>query len=52
MAKCLTDRVPSVRRLRESVSLHVDATLAKALATAPNDRFPTASAFREAIGKL
>ena len=49
MAKCMTDRVPSVRRLRESVSLHLDAALAKALAKAPNDRFQTAGAFREAI---
>ncbi len=49
LAKTLTDPVPSVKRLRETISPVVDAALRKSLAKVPADRFPTAQAFADAI---
>ncbi|MEX2468044.1 MAG: protein kinase [Gemmatimonadota bacterium] len=48
--KRLTDPVPSVRRLRESVPPEVDAALTKALQKLPVDRFASAGAFAAALG--
>ncbi|HXI20508.1 MAG TPA: protein kinase [Gemmatimonadales bacterium] len=38
-----------IRRLRESVPLHVDQALQRALARDPGERYPTAALFREAL---
>jgi serine/threonine-protein kinase len=46
-AKQIADPVPSVRRLRESVSPRVDRALKCALAKSPVDRFRTVSEFVE-----
>jgi serine/threonine protein kinase/Tfp pilus assembly protein PilF len=51
MAKQLTDPVPAVRRVRETVPAGVERALTKALAKVPADRFVTASAFSEALAK-
>jgi serine/threonine-protein kinase len=48
-AKRATEPVPSVRRSRGDVPLAVDATLRKALAPSPSDRFPTAGQFAAAL---
>jgi TolB-like protein len=45
VARRLSDPVPSVRRLRDSVSSAVDAALSRALAKVPADRFASAGAF-------
>jgi len=49
IAKRLADPVPSVRRLRETVSPAIDAAVSKALAKAPADRFATAAQLGEAL---
>ncbi len=49
IAKRLTDPTPSARALRPSVPESVDAAIRRALAPAPEDRFPTAAAFAEAL---
>src|SRR5438093_6497072 len=49
IAKRFTDPVPSVRRLRETISLPTEAAVSKALAKAPADRFATAAEFVEAL---
>jgi serine/threonine-protein kinase len=49
VAKRLTDPVPSVRRLRDTVPSGVDLALSRVLAKAAADRFPTAAAFAEAL---
>src|SRR3989441_9357637 len=49
LAKRFTDPVPSVRRLRETVSVPMDQAIAKALARAPADRFATPHQFAEAL---
>jgi len=41
---------PSVTRLRATVPAAIDATLSRALAKAPADRFATASRFTDALG--
>src|SRR3989449_1759878 len=48
-SKRLTDPVPSVRRLRETIPLAVDAAITRALAKAAADRFATAALFAEAL---
>jgi len=48
-ARRLTDPVPSVTALRESVSPAVAQALARAMAKTPADRFRTASEFRAAL---
>ena len=49
ISKRMVDPVPSVRRLRETVSPEVDAALTRALARAPVDRFQTAAEFSSAL---
>src|SRR6059058_4182476 len=45
IAKRFTDPVPSVRRLRETLSLPIEAAVSKALANTPADRFLTPAEF-------
>ncbi len=49
IAKRMVDPVPAVRRLRAAVSPGVEQALKRALAKAPADRFPSVSAFVEAL---
>jgi serine/threonine-protein kinase len=49
IAKMLSGEAPSVRRIRASVPEWVDAALARALASVPSDRWPTAGAFSRAL---
>ncbi|MGD2071533.1 MAG: protein kinase, partial [Gemmatimonadota bacterium] len=49
MAKVLTQRPPPVREARELVDAGVDATIQKALAKLPADRFPTVRDFAESL---
>jgi serine/threonine protein kinase/tetratricopeptide (TPR) repeat protein len=49
IAKRLVDPVPSVRRLRATVSAGVEQALLKALAPSPADRFDSADAFVAAL---
>ena len=49
LAKQLTDDVPSVRRLRASVSLGIDRALKRAMAKEPVDRFRTVPEFVDAL---
>src|SRR5437773_9865852 len=49
IAKQLTDPVPSVRRLRDTVPPTIDGAISKSLAKAPADRFVTAAQFAEAL---
>jgi len=49
MLRHLHDSVPSAATLRQGLGPAVDASLARALAKAPADRFPTAGAFAEAL---
>src|SRR5437762_8980921 len=49
IAKQLTDPVPSVRRLRDTVPPTIDAAISKSLAKAPADRFATADQFGEVL---
>ncbi len=49
MVKMLTDAIPSVRRLRETVSLPLDEVVTKALAKSTADRYSTASHMIEAL---
>jgi serine/threonine-protein kinase len=51
LAKRLTDPVPSVRRLRSTVSPVVEQALQKALAQAPADRFDSARALADALSQ-
>jgi len=49
LVKRLTDPVPSARRLRDTISVELDAALHRALAKSPMDRFATAAEFSEAL---
>jgi serine/threonine-protein kinase len=49
IARRLADPTPSSRALRETVPESVDRAIRRALAPAPEDRFPTAAAFAEAL---
>ncbi len=49
IAKRFTDPVPSVRRLRETVPPALDATVSRALAKEPADRFVSAARFADAL---
>jgi serine/threonine protein kinase/Flp pilus assembly protein TadD len=49
IAKRFSDPVPSVRRLRPSVSEHVDQAVTRALALVPADRPATAAEFAHAL---
>ena len=50
IAKRLLGTVPSLRTVRESVSVPVEEAVSRALARVPADRFQTARAFAEALG--
>jgi serine/threonine-protein kinase len=53
IAKLLTDKPRSLRTLRPSVPVHVDAAIERALEKLPADRFATAHEFADALsGKL
>ncbi|MEX2284135.1 MAG: protein kinase [Gemmatimonadota bacterium] len=49
IARVLTDKVRSVRTARDTVPVHVDAAMQKALAKLPADRFATALQFADAL---
>jgi eukaryotic-like serine/threonine-protein kinase len=49
LARRLTDPMPSLRAARETVPEAVEGAVRRALARAPADRFPTTSAFAEAL---
>jgi len=49
LAASLRDAPAPLRATRKEVSAGVSNAVAKALAKAPNDRFPTAAAFRDAL---
>jgi eukaryotic-like serine/threonine-protein kinase len=49
LAKMMTGEPPSVRGVRPSVPVPVDAALQRALAPVPADRFPTALEFSQAL---
>jgi TolB-like protein/Flp pilus assembly protein TadD len=49
LARHVADPVPPIRTVRPGVSLGVAAALTRALAKAPADRFPSATAFAEAL---
>ena len=49
MARRLTDPVPSLRTVRESVPVDVEQAINRALSKAPADRFATAKQFAEAL---
>jgi serine/threonine-protein kinase len=49
MAKVITDRPRNIRSLRDTVPLHLEASLDRALAKLPADRFDTAAHFAEAL---
>ena len=49
LAKMLVDPIPSVRRLRHTVPVPVDAAISHALAKQAEDRIPSASGFVEAF---
>ncbi len=50
--KRLTDAPPSARRLRAAVTEEMDAALMRALAVSAADRFPTVTAFADALGAV
>lgn len=49
LVKILMDPVPSPRRLREEISEQIDATIRRALAKEPEDRFATAAEMATAM---
>src|SRR5262249_55970160 len=49
IARLITDKPRAVRQTRHSVPAHVDAAVDRALAKLPADRFPTGSAFVDAL---
>jgi serine/threonine-protein kinase len=49
VAKVITEKAPSVTVHRDTVPHHVAASITKALAKLPADRFPTALSFAEAL---
>jgi tetratricopeptide (TPR) repeat protein/tRNA A-37 threonylcarbamoyl transferase component Bud32 len=51
IAKKMVDPVPSVRRVRETISPSVDSAIMTALAKVPADRFATPAAFAEALSQ-
>jgi eukaryotic-like serine/threonine-protein kinase len=50
IARAISDPVIPVRRLRDTVSPHVESALQKALAKLPADRFQSAAEFARALG--
>ncbi len=51
LARRLTDPVPPLRTVRESVPGHVEQVINRALSKSPADRFPTAKLFAEALAE-
>ena len=51
LARRLTDPVPSLHTVRETVPAEVERAILKALAKVPADRFSTATQFSEALGR-
>ena len=51
LARRLTDPVPPLRTVRESVPVHVEQAIDRALSKAPADRFATARQFAEALAE-
>jgi eukaryotic-like serine/threonine-protein kinase len=51
LARRLTDPVPSLRTVRESVPVHVEQAINRALSRAAADRFATARQFAEALAE-
>ena len=51
MARHQVDCVPPLRTVRATVPEHVEAAVTRALAKVPADRYPTASAFKAALGR-
>ena len=51
MARRLTDPVPPLRTVRESVPIHVEQVINRALSKSPADRFATAKQFAEALAE-
>jgi serine/threonine-protein kinase len=51
MARRVSDPVPRVRTLRTDVPQAVDDAIYRALAEAPDDRFPSAAAFADALAE-
>ena len=51
LARRLTDPVPPLRTVRESVPVHVEQAINRALSKAPADRFATARQFAEALAE-
>jgi serine/threonine protein kinase/Tol biopolymer transport system component len=51
LAKIMTEPARPVRGLRDTVPPHVEATLQKALAKAPADRFPSTAEFARALAE-
>ena len=51
MAKRVTDPVPSIRRLRDTVPDFVDAAITKSLAKVPADRFADSAQFAAALSR-
>jgi serine/threonine-protein kinase len=49
LAKRLSDPIPSLRRIRETIPEALDSALAKSLARTPADRFRTAADFARAL---
>jgi eukaryotic-like serine/threonine-protein kinase len=50
IARRFTEPAPRVRRVRPAVPPALEQALVRALAAAPEERFPTAAAFAEALG--
>ena len=51
LARRLTEPVPPLRTVRESVPVHVEQVINRALSKAPADRFATAREFAEALAE-
>ncbi|MFN0181275.1 MAG: protein kinase domain-containing protein [Gemmatimonadales bacterium] len=49
LARSAVDPVPSIRTVRQSVPQALEAVINKGLAKVPEDRFPDAAAFRDAL---
>jgi serine/threonine-protein kinase len=49
IARRLTEPAPAIRQIRDSVPAGVEQAIMVALARAPADRFPSATAFRDAL---
>jgi tetratricopeptide (TPR) repeat protein/TolB-like protein len=49
IARRLTEPAPQIRHLREAVPAHLEQAIMTALERAPDDRFPSAASFRDAL---